>query len=303
MAVRAAHAVVLGRRELYMLPTRPGLLYSLLLVVLLIAAINYGNGLAYALTFLLAALALVSMLYTHRNLHRLQLAPGAPLAVFAGEAARFPLVLSNTTSFTRLGVRLEHSRRDIVATIDVAPHSTQSAEFSVPSTARGRLAMPAFRLATQFPFGIFYSWSRRVQLDATCLVYPKPAPPTPLPATSAARATGSGHAHGGGDDFIGQREYVRGDSLRHVNWKALARGQGWYTKQFGGTEPARLWLEWDATAGRDVEARLAILCRWVLDAERQGLTYGLRLPAQQIEPGQGAAHQHACLAALALFRA
>ncbi len=302
MAAGAVRAWVLGRRELYMLPTRPGLLYSLLLVVLLIAAINYGNGLAYALTFLLAALALVSMLYTHRNLHRLHVAPLAPAAVFAGQTARFPLVLSNAAAFARLGVRIERSRREVVATVDVPPHSTQAAELAVAGTVRGRLAMPAFRLATQFPFGIFYSWSRGVQLDASCLVYPQPAPPTPLPLAGAALAGGASQARGGGDDFIGQREYLRGDSLRHVNWKALARGQGWYTKQFGGAEPACLWLEWEATAGRDVEARLAILCRWVLDAERQGLVYGLRLPGEQIAPGQGAAHQHNCLAALALFR-
>ena len=76
-AIIAPVDTVLGRRQLYMLPTRHGLLFALVLAVLLLAAINYGNGLAYALTFLLASVAVVSMLHTHRNLHRLRIAAGA----------------------------------------------------------------------------------------------------------------------------------------------------------------------------------------------------------------------------------
>jgi uncharacterized protein (DUF58 family) len=158
--------------------------------------------------------------------------------------------------------------------------------------------MPEFRIASSFPLGLFYSWSRRIEFAAPCLVYPRPAPPTALP-DGVATAAGARHS---GDDFIGQREYLRGDSLRHINWKAVARGQGWYTKQFGGGEATELWLEWNATPGPDHETRLSVLCRWVLDAEQQGLRYGLRLPRQDIEPGRGAAHQHECLKALALCK-
>jgi uncharacterized protein (DUF58 family) len=46
---------------------------------------------------------------------------------------------------------------------------------------------------------------------------------------------------------------------------------------------------------------LSRLCRMVLDAEEQGLSYGLRLPERQVEPAAGDAHKHRCLEALALF--
>jgi uncharacterized protein (DUF58 family) len=115
------------------------------------------------------------------------------------------------------------------------------------------------------------------------------------------RAEGSSAPAPAGDDFVGQREYARGDSPRHINWKAAARGQGWHTKQFGGGEPLAVWLDWAATNGPDTEARLSTLCRWVLDAEQRGMRYGLRLPGCRIEPSQGADHQHECLKALALF--
>jgi uncharacterized protein (DUF58 family) len=81
----------------------------------------------------------------------------------------------------------------------------------------------------------------------------------------------------------------------------VARGQGWYTKQFGGGGRSSLWLDWDELEGRDPEARLSILTRWVLDAERAGDLYGLRLPGVKLAPGGGEHHQERCLAALALF--
>jgi uncharacterized protein (DUF58 family) len=293
-------ATVLGQRQLYILPTRAGLLYALLLVVLLLAAINYSNGLAYGLAFLLASLAVVSMLHTHRNLHRLQVAPAAAEPVFAGEAARFPLTVNNPQARARFGVRLEHGRRTLAARLDLAPQTTVNTALNVPATARGYLPMPDFKVATLFPLGLFYAWSRRLRFDAPCLVYPRPAPSTALPDAQHA-VDGASSAAPAGDDFVGQREYAPGDSPRHINWKAAARGQGWYTKQFGGGEPAAVWLDWAETTGPDTEARLSVLCRWVLDAEQRGLHYGLRLPGRSIEPAQGAAHQHECLKALALF--
>ena len=46
---------MLERRSLYILPTREGLYFGAMLGVILIAATNYANGLAYALAFLLAS--------------------------------------------------------------------------------------------------------------------------------------------------------------------------------------------------------------------------------------------------------
>ena len=37
-------------------------------------------------------------------------------------------------------------------------------------------------------------------------------------------------------------------------------------------------VDWDSLPGMETEARLSQLCRWVLDAHRSGLSYGLVLP-------------------------
>src|SRR3569833_4685129 len=60
--------VTLQRRRLYILPTRAGLGFLVLLLFMLIAGLNYANSLALFLTFLLSGFVLVSMQLCHRNL-------------------------------------------------------------------------------------------------------------------------------------------------------------------------------------------------------------------------------------------
>ncbi len=292
--------VILGRRQLFMLPTRYGLLFALLLVVQLLAAINYGNGLAYALTFLLGSLAVVSMLYTHRNLFRLRLSAGACAPVFAGDIAVFRMHLTHETRAPRYGVAVMHGKKEI-ARVDIPAQGVADVELPVPAVKRGWQRAPAVTLHTEFPLGLLYSWSRRVEFDHACLIYPRPAAPTPLhthPVESPEAVSGM---KAGGDDYIGTREFRPGDSPRHVDWKAVARGKDWPVKQFGAGQQVTVWLDWDTLAGLDEETRLSVLTRWVLDAQQQGVLYGLRLPEQTVNPSNGEPHQRECLKRLALF--
>ena len=50
-------SITLTQRNVYILPTRPGLMLALTLLVLLVASINYQLNLGYLLTFLLAGSA------------------------------------------------------------------------------------------------------------------------------------------------------------------------------------------------------------------------------------------------------
>jgi len=223
--------------------------------VQLLAAINYGNGLAYALTFLLGSLAVVSMLYTHRNLFRLRLSAGMCAPVFAGETALFRIHLTNDSDTPRFGVAVIHDKKEI-ARMDIPARGSADVNLSVPAVKRGPLTMPAVTLITRFPLGLLYSWSRRVMLEQSCLIYPRPAGPTPLQTRAVESLEPQSGLRARGDDYIGAREFQPGDSPRHVDWKAVARGEAWHIKQFGGGYQPTVWLDWDTLEGLDVETRL-----------------------------------------------
>ncbi len=291
-----------GYRSVFILPTRYGLWFAAMLLVTLVAGINYANGLAYGLTFLLAALALVAMLHTHRNLHGLTLRGGGCAPVFAGEAAAFTVVLHNAAAFPRLGIELWQTGARAPLILDVPAHAPARGVLAVPAPKRGRLAAPPVLLLTRFPLSLWRAWTRRVGLGQTCLVYPAPAPLAELPLSWGLTGDGGhGTGTGAGDDFKGLREYRRGDAPTHIAWRALAAGRGYLTKQFASGPPSVLWLDWDALAGVDGERRLRILCRGVLEAERSARPYGLRLPGAALAPDSGSTHAARCLEALALY--
>jgi len=297
----ATDPIVLTQRRVFILPTRLGLFFGLLLLSLLIGSINYNLGLGYVLTFLLAAMGIISMLHAFRNLAGLQVRSGKSKPVFAGEQASFEVCLDNQRTLPRYAIAVTRGKQTPVFR-DVVQNASSTAEVAVPAMRRGWLRPGRITLFTHFPLGLFHAWSY-VELDSRCIVYPRPDP-AKLPPVKPHSYTGTGLESGqGNDDFTGLRPHQPSDSPRHIAWKAAARDYGLLTKQFIGRADAELWLDWnDLPATLDDEAKLSRLCRWVLDAETARISYGLRLPGKELPLAYGAQHRQNCLETLALFR-
>jgi uncharacterized protein (DUF58 family) len=298
--------VQLTQGRIYILPSRGGMLLGLTVLLMLLGCINYNLGLGYILTFLLAGVALVSLLHTFRNLAQLEIRAGRVEPVFAGTDAVFPLLIENPTPLARTALAMQPvdalAAAAPVSWCDPQPLGTARCDVHIVAHQRGRLRMPRVRVWTTFPLGLFYAWSY-LDLDMSCIVYPAPEAglvPLPSPRSGAGEGLQSGR---GQDDFAGLRRYTAGDSLRHVAWKPVARGQPLMTKQFTGLEAGELWLRWADLPGElRLEARLSRITRWVVDAARQDVRYGLDLPGITVAPDRGVAHEEHCLTTLALYR-
>ncbi|MCU7842228.1 MAG: DUF58 domain-containing protein [Candidatus Thiodiazotropha sp. (ex Monitilora ramsayi)] len=291
--------VVIRPRSLYILPTRQGMLLALVLFLMLAGSINYGSNLAYLVTFLLGGIWLSAILHTWRNLLGLEIRPAQVLPVYAGQEARFCLAVTNPSSLRRFGISLRHKKL-MGESADLPDEASCLLHLPIRTQHRGRLALPEVSLHTVYPFGLFHAWSY-ARLDTSCLVYPRPAESGDPPADSCYTSSDDGDRGVGADDFVGLRSYREGDSPRHIDWKALARERGLVSKQFGGDRTERVDLDWDLLPEVDTETRLSLLCRFILQAESQSISYGLRLPDLTIAPGMGERHKQRCLAALATF--
>jgi uncharacterized protein (DUF58 family) len=293
--------VELGHRRVYIVPARLGWFFAGTLLVLLVGAINYSLSLGFALTFLLAGLGLAGMVHTARNLARIAVSAGRAEAVFAGESAQFRLYLDGRAPFDRPAILARHLASGAQLVVDVPAGGVAEVVLAVPATRRGWLALGRVMLETRFPLGLFRAWSY-LELDARCLVYPRPER-SPLPPYSGEAVAGALHAQtAGSDDFAGLRGYQRSDSPRHIAWKAVARSEELLTKQFAGDAAAELWLDARLLPhGLTLEQTLSRLAGWVLAADRAGAHYGLRLAGVELPPGRGEAHRAACLQVLALY--
>src|SRR5699024_1897404 len=257
-----------------------------------------------AVGFLLMALGLVAMLHTQRNLLRLQIRQVHAAPVFAGNQACLAIELVNNTRLDRYAIRVAGENAQ-AQTLAIAAGARQQAQLHLPTRQRGYMPCPRLRCASVYPLGLFRAWSW-LRPDTQILVYPQPAGTAPLPQGGVTAAQGAGATTMGSDEFMGHRAYVAGDSPRLVDWKASARTDTLLISQYSDPGTQQLWLDEALLSHLDQDARIAQLSRWVLAAEQAGLLYGLRLlraaPAPTSRLGHGAAHRHACLKALALYR-
>lgn len=309
-----SNSLELTQRNLYILPTRAGLMLALTLLVMLVGSINYQLNLGYLLTFLLAGCAAVGLHLTHANLNglRLQLQPGEP--VHAGQAALLAVTLHNPGRRARYGLALgwlrpgmtEHGNPTSVDWCDLPAQSQSTRQLRCTMPRRGRHALPALQIQGRFPLGIFRAWCWW-RPDALLLVYPAPeipAPPLPVPSGQQEGPLSADQA-GSSDEWEDLRPWRRSDPLKWVAWKKVAQQAAsgnapWISREFSQPPGGRCWLEPALTGLADTERCLSRLCAWVLAAEAQGLDYGLRLEQIEIAPDHGPAHRRRCLEALAL---
>ena len=285
--------------RIYILPTRYGVIFALLLLLMLVGAVNFSNNPAFLITFLLAGVGTNAIYQTWRNLVGVTVEPLGAEPVFAGESASFRFLLNETGGRSRLALQMAFADQTPVAT-DLSASASTVLELPIETVARGKMKAPRVTIATRYPIGLLHAWCY-LETEATGLVYPRPAAAWVPPGMPQHGGSEQGDQGTGTDDFVGLRDYRPGDSPRHMDWRAVARERGLLTRQFGGDETERVWLDWDQTPGEGVEERLQRLCRALLDAECDNAHYGLKLPGAQLAPDHGPAHLHTCLRLLANY--
>jgi uncharacterized protein (DUF58 family) len=298
-------AVTLTQRRIFIVPTRQGFMLAFVLVLMLLGDINYNLSLGYVLTFLLTMMGVMSMLHAFRNLAHLEIRPGRAEPVFCGEVAIFMLHFNNRSRLTRYQLSLVQTgdsfwkNTNTPLQFDAPALQDSAVAFPLSTSRRGWMQLGRLTLYTEFPLGLFYCWSY-LHFDTRCLVYARPLDEAPLPSGSSPDGTGK-RIIPGDEDFSGLRKYAAGDALPRIAWKAYARERGLQVKQFSTPLGEELLLDFADTPDRNEEEKLSRMTRWVLQAESQGMRYGLRMPDGELTFGNGIAHRDACLRKIALF--
>jgi len=285
----------------YILPTRQGLVFALLLFAMLLGSINYNNNLGYILTFLLASLTVVSIFMTYRNMLYLRIGPAIVTPVFAGKPSTIAVQIDNQRYSTRfaVGYYLPKSQPLIC---DIAANAHATIPLPVQYAQRGYQPLPRFIIETTFPLGLFRAWSH-VELQQSVLVYPQPGNDKVLPQLSVGNKAGEKHQGAGDDEFEGLRNYRVGDSFYRIHWKSAARHHVLQSKQYVGSANSEVWIAWEDSHFSDIEKRISQLTQWVMLASNMGIPYGFRIPGVEYALSTGLLHRNNCLKALALYGA
>jgi uncharacterized protein (DUF58 family) len=175
-------------------------------------------------------------------------------------------------------------------------------ETTFPS--RGRQRLPALRVTTRFPFGLFAK-SAPVAVDADLVVYPAlRAVPVDLWRRAQGATFASPRRAGRGHGLRNLHEYRAGDDPRLIHWRLSAKRRALVVRELEEetTLDARVVLT--GRGGRDPERRerslseAAALARALL---RAGASVALAGPGIEIGAGRGREQERRVLTALGLF--
>ncbi|MBK8091809.1 MAG: DUF3488 domain-containing protein [Verrucomicrobiaceae bacterium] len=279
----------------------------LMLVAMWYAAEAQSNGAAYLLGLLAGLIALISVLHARANLSGLRMRVRAVGSAHDGAKARVRVEISNDAARPACGIEVQVVGAQQSVFIDqLGPGQSRLVDLPAPKRASGTALRLLARSA--YPLGLF-SMERVTETATVRRVHPRPAGKLPLPAmrpfSAQDRAQGTSRAASsavrGGDDFAGTREFQPGDSPRHIDWRAVARGRPLVVKTWASSASGSVELDWDTVPLPEGE-RAGQIARWIELCERDAVPYALRLPgAAEIQPGCGDAHARRCLDALADF--
>lgn len=269
------------------------------------AAEAQSNGAAHLLALLTAVVGALSFLHARANLRGLSVRLVGARPTAQDETTRIQVELRATWAVSPCGLELlAIGAKSSVFVERVISGSALLVELPPPDQhAGGALRI---RVWSVYPLGLFTvegvvetSWVRRI--------YPRAAGDLPLPDVNhslqgdAALVSRSFAQISGGDDFAGLREWRAGDSPRHIDWRAVARGGPVMVKTWSASVQGVVVMDWK-TLPLPEEERDGQIARWMEKCEADGMPYELRLPQKTIRAGLGLAHHRRCLDALAMQR-
>lgn len=291
--------LTLNQRRLFIFPGIQGLYFFIVILLILLAAINYQNNLAYGVAFFLFSLINTAICFTYLNLSGLILKAGRSEPVFVGDFAEFEISLGSNSHKNHHRLFFQFPN-EVHKEVDVIAGNEEKIALHCIAKNRGYFSPPRLMLKSYYPLGLIRCWSW-VDLDLQTLVYPKPIKLDPLPGYNASAEKGNVSTIRGGDDFSGFKHYSPGEPLRDVNWKAYAKGQGLISKVYSRYVEQTHWVDDELLLHLGQEERLSKMCYWVLELHKYEKPFGLRLGGKIIEPATGEKHLHQILKQLALF--
>jgi uncharacterized protein (DUF58 family) len=277
------------------------------------AALNTGNNLLYLVFSFLLGFLVLSGVFSEAALRGIEVRRRLPREVFAEHAAPVALEVSNrqrrVPSFAVVVEELAGDDLDLarpigrVFVLRVAPAGSECRCYGLVAPERGELRLAGFRVSTRFPFGLF-SKSLLLERPERLLVYPAVERLAASPALGGGRLLGASLAgtSPSAAEVSGLREFVPGDALGRVHWRASLRRGSLLVREREREAAAELEVRL-RTRGRAADAAFEEAVRHaaseVVAHLEAGCRVGLVTDSQRIDLGNGPLHRAALLSFLA----
>lgn len=285
--------------NVYILPSKFGWIYGLVLLTFFTGAINYQISTVFLMTFLLAIIGLISAWEAQGNLKGLSIQLISIGDTQQGKPAQITLLIQpgDKVRFA-LEFQLDKQPKTRLEKIPL-----EGIQFILPieTIARGCFTLPPIVISSVFPFGIFQVWGYAF-FEERYYVYPPPlfTDLWPLQLTNQQNKK---------MDITGDNEFYDLKQVENpwsqpnrIAWKIAAKGQGWYVKTMNTSEGDYWLFKLNDLPMGDLEKKLQNLSYWLHTAEEKGHIYALELKHLATPMGNGEQQLLYCLRQLAIYQ-
>jgi uncharacterized protein (DUF58 family) len=167
---------------------------------------------------------------------------------------------------------------------------------------RGRYTIGPVSLHSVFPFNFFtrYKWYSDV---FSFIVFPKLQQCELFSLYQKERQLKGEHSsdkNGYESDIISIREYVHGDPIKYINWKATAKTGELKTKELSSLTFQPVVIDFATVDIEDLEQRISCVAYMIVQLIRKNVPIGLRLNSTFFAPAVSSNHKTILLTELAL---
>lgn len=299
LRIPAQADVVLGQRQIFIVPNRYGLAFLGLILLIYVLGTNYQNNLMLGLAFWLLALFVLSILLTYHNLAGLRLQAGPTAMGWLDDTLTYHWRVQGKREHYGILIRqpdggwhnLPNVSSSVNRRVDVVRHFSR----------RGVYAAQRQRIESRFPFGWVTAWTY-FQPVQQVIVWPKCKDHGRVNhAVGEQGKTRAGQIFAR-EGWQAARPYQLGDSPRQVLWRHYVRRGELLVKAAEPQHSAPQHLTFAALEDMALEPALEQLAFWVHDSFTHERPWSLKLDHEFIPLSCSVEHYHLSLTALARFR-
>ncbi len=315
--------------RIFILPTRFGLYFILIIFILFLMSLSYGHSLAITGTFLFVSIVMVSAHFTNFNLSGLKRSGEREVRTLFRDD-EFTLLIDNTWRKPRVDIDIEvlleaiSNPGDSLTNIELRAKNSFEAHSQIKVKFDGLLKRGVYRVSklkvsSDFPFGLFRSWMylEPLEKEVKIYIYPRPIKPErEFKAFSRQRDLQKKEQHMeedasssseclttemGTNQFHEHSPYREGDETRRIDWKIYSRTHELYLKHYHDSSFEEYIIDRSAFSSFALEEQLSFLCHRVLELSRQGVRFALVLDGEQAIWGEGKKFEEICLKRLSEY--
>ncbi len=298
----SAAQLTLSHHNIYIVPSKQGAFFLCMVILNFILGSNYQNNLILGVAYVMLLILVLALIYGYLNLHGLTL----QLLDIKNNYASKPVEVLIKLNTPHDCYSLDITSQDFDFSDCSGNHEqgNQVVSLFLHPELRGRYQLGRLKLSSCYPFGLVRVWTY-LNADKTFCVYPAPLPCQFTYSEQEETSEQGQYVHQSTqshENFDGLERFRPGISKSRISWRHFAKSQQLLVKQYSGDSYySQHTFDYAAHDGNK-ENRLSKLCYQVLEADKQGDIFALRLNnATQVNADRGDKHREKCLEALSDF--